>query len=172
VRRGGLASRAQRSCSNDAASDAAGDTVTKESTSTGTTTAGEDSTEETTDTVDNIGGLSSECSDLVEASQAFGAAVASSLGTGDSELGNTADLYKDFAENAPDELKDDFETLANLMADYATALADLDLQPGETPSAAQIAKLAAIGQSLSTSEAQEANAAIGAWTQENCGSNP
>ena len=159
--------------SNDAASDVVGDdTVTEESTATGTSTSAEGSTEELTDTVDSIGGLSGECSDLVDASQAFGAAVASSLGTGDNELGNTADRYKAFAENAPDELKDDFETLADLMADYATALADLDLQAGETPSAAQIAKLATIGQSLSTTEAQEASAAISAWTQENCGSNP
>ena len=158
--------------SNDAASEAAReDTVTEESTSAGTAST-EDSTGETTDTEDGLGGLSGECSDLVEASQAFGAAVASSLGTGDSELGDTADLYEAFADNAPDELKDDFETLADLMADYATALADLDLQAGETPSAEQIAKLATIGQSFSTSEAQEANAAISAWTQENCGSNP
>ena len=155
--------------SSDAASDAVGeDTVTETSTST----SGEGTTEATTDTNASIGGLSGECSDLVEASQAFGAAVASSLGTGDDDLGTTADLYKAFAENAPDELKDDFETLADLMADYATALADLDLQAGETPSAEQIAKLATIGQSLSTDEAEKASAAISAWTEENCGSNP
>ena len=152
--------------SNDAANDAVGeDTITEESTSTATSASTD---EASTDTVGSTGGLSGECSDLVEASQAFGAAVASSLGTGSDHLGDTADLYKSFAENAPDELKDDFETLANLMADYATALADLDLQAGETPSAEQITKLATIGQSLSTSEAQEATAAISAWTQENC----
>lgn len=160
--------------SNDAASEAAGDdTVTEESTSTGTSTSTEEaSTEGTTDTVGTVGGLSGECGDLVEASQAFGTAVASSLGTGNGELDQTADLYKTFAENAPDELKDDFETLADLMAGYATAIADLDLQAGDTPSPKQIAKLVEIGRSLNTTEAQEASAAISAWTQENCGPNP
>lgn len=160
--------------SNDATSDAAGDdTAIEESVSTETSVSTDDaSTEQTTDAGDSIGGLSGECSDLVKASQAFGAAVASSLGTGEGELGETADLYKAFAENAPDELKDDFETLADVMADYATALADLDIGAGETPSAEQIAKLAQIGQSLSTTEAQEASAAISAWTQENCNPNP
>ena len=37
---------------------------------------------------------------------------------------------------------------------------------------AGILHLATIGQSLSTTEAQEASAAISTWTQENCSSNP
>jgi hypothetical protein len=160
--------------SNDAANDAAGeDTITEESTSTGTSASTEEvSTEGTTDTVDNVGGLSGECKDLVDASQAFGAAVSSSLGSGDSGLGEIADLYKAFADNAPDDLKDDFETLADVMAGYANALADLDLQAGETPSADQIAELTKLGQSLSTAEVQQATEAISTWTEENCGPNP
>lgn len=154
--------------SNDATSDAAGDdTAIEEPVSTD-----DASTAEETETEGSVEGLSGECSDLVKASQAFGAAVASSLGTGEGELGETADLFKAFAENAPDELKDDFEMLADVMAGYATELADLDIGAGETPSAEQIAKLAEIGQSLSTTEAQEASAAISAWAQENCNPNP
>jgi ABC-type transporter Mla subunit MlaD len=160
--------------SNDAANETGGETaITEESTPTDTSASTDEvSTDGTTDTVDSVGGLSGECTDLVQASQAFGAAVASSLGSGDSELGDTADLYRAFADSAPDELKDAFETLADLMAGYATALADLDLQSGETPSPEQIAKLAKISQSLSTTEAQEASQTIATWTKENCDPNP
>ena len=73
---------------------------------------------------------------------------------------------------APDELKDDFEALASVITQYAAALKDLDLKPGEVPNAEQIGKLAKLGQTLGTAKTQKASAAIAAWGATNCGSTP
>lgn len=155
--------------SNDSGSEAAADTaVTETSASTEETSTEATSTEETSTEADDLSGLTGECKDLAEAGQAFGAAIANSGGGGE-DLDATAAAYKAFAEQAPDELKDDFEVLAELMADYANALGDIDLQSGETPTPAQLAKLAALGQSLSTEKAQKASTAISTWAEENCG---
>ena len=131
----------------------------------------ETSTDETsTDDGGVLGGLSGECQDLVEAGQAFGAALSSATGNGSNDdLGATAEAYKAFASKAPDELKDDFEALADVIDEYAGAIRDLDLKPGDTPSASQIAKLVAISQSFNTADVQNASAAIAAWTTKNCG---
>jgi len=154
--------------SSDSGSNAAADTVVTDTSASTEQT----STEQTSTGTDGLTGLSGECKGLAEASQAFGAAMASSAGGGNNDLNATADAYKAFAEKAPDELKGDFEVLAGLMADYATALRDLDLKAGETPTPAQIAKLAVLAHSLGTADAQKASVAIATWTQENCGATP
>ena len=155
--------------SNDAGSEAASDTAVAETSTAADTSQTTDATAtETISTEANTGvGLTGECADLVEASQKFGAAAAAASGGG-GDLGDTADAFKQFAEVAPDELKDDFEALADVMTEYAGALADLDLKAGDVPTADQIAKLAQLGQSLGTEKVQKASAAIAAWSQANC----
>ena len=146
-------------------------TTDEASTDETSTEADTTSTEETvTDGGVALGDLSGECQDLVEAGQAFGAALSSAGANGaNDDLGATADAYKVFADKAPAELKDDFEALADVVDEYAAALKDLDLKPGETPNAAQIAKLVAISRSFNSAKVQKASAAITAWTTKNCG---
>ena len=98
------------------------------------------------------------------------AMISSATGAGtNDDLDATAKAYKAFADNAPDELKDDFETLAGVIGEYASAIGDLDLKAGETPSPSQIAKLVALSRSFNSADVQEASAAISSWTTENCG---
>ena len=160
--------------SSDSGSEATADTVvTNTSASTDTSASTEETSTETTSTdTGDLSGLSGECNDLAGASQQFAAAIASSTSGGNSDAEATADAFKAFAEQAPDELKDDFEVLGEVIAAYAVALKDLDLEPGAVPTADQIAKLTQLGQSLSTTEAQQASAAIAAWGEEHCGSTP
>ena len=161
--------------SNDSGSEAAADTAVTETSSSTDTSASTDTTStdtSSTDTSGSLAGLSGECKDLAEASQKFGEAVSSSTSGGSSDLEATAAAYEEFAKQAPDELKDDFEALGRVMTEYAAAIGDLDLKPGETPNAAQIAKLVKLGQTFSTEDVQDASAAIASWSTANCSTTP
>ncbi len=170
--------------SSDSSDDAAADTAvtdtssatdtsaSTETTSTETTSTETTSTETTSTEASGLAGLSGECKDLAEAGQKFSAAIASSSSGGSGDPEATAAAFKEFAEQAPDELKDDFGVLAKVIAIYAAALKDIDFKPGSTPTPAQIAKLTKLGQSLNSADVQKASTAIAAWGQENCGSTP
>jgi hypothetical protein len=119
-----------------------------------------------------MAGLSDECKDLVEASQKFSAAAASSTSGGSDNVEATAEAFAEFAKQAPDELKDDFAALASVITQYADALKDLDLKPGEVPNAEQIGKLAKLSQALGTEKTRKASAAIAAWGATHCTSTP
>ncbi len=133
--------------SSDASSEGSPDTAAVTE-----TTSSEETSTETTSTETSGGtettseaGLTGKCQDLVEANQRFGEAAASA-GSGDSsDLDSTVAAFNALAEQPPDDLKDDFEALADVMADYAAAFADLDLEPGAAPTAAQITKLSQLG---------------------------
>jgi len=162
--------------SNDSAvSDAASlpavstDTVasTEETSTDGTAT---DTTATNTDSA--TAGLTQDCKDLADASQKFSAAFAASSGSDTSGLEATAAAYEEMAKQAPDELKDDFEALGKVMTEYAAAIDDLDLKPGDTPNAEQVAKLVKLGQSLGTQDVTKASTAIAAWTAANCSPTP
>ncbi len=114
--------------------------------------------------------LTGKCKDLVDASQNFSAAVAA--GNTSDNLSATAESFDEFAKEAPEELREDLIAIRDVVTRYAKELADLDLEPGAVPSAAQIEKLAALAQSIGTEEVQKATAAIAEWTQENCVSTP
>ena len=73
------------------------------------------------------------------------------------------------ANAAPDEIKPDFKTFADAFKQFAGAMADAGLKPGQTPTAAQIAKLTAASQKLSTPKIQAATQHLEAWGQKNCG---
>ncbi len=177
----GCGSNSSSATATEATTEASTEQATTEETSTEETSTDETSTDETstdeTSTEETstagggaLGALSGECQDLVAAGQAFGAALSSATGSGgNDDLGATAEAYKAFADKAPAELKDDFEALAGVIDEYAGAIRDLNLKPGETPSAGQIAKLVAISQSFNTADVQKASAAIAAWTTKNCG---
>jgi phage host-nuclease inhibitor protein Gam len=111
--------------------------------------------------------LSGKCKSLVEAGQAFSAAIASAGGS-DNDLEAAAKAYQEFAAKAPAELKDDFKVLADIITKYAAELKDLDLKPGATPTADQLAKLTKLGQSFNGADVQKAAAAVAAWAQKNC----
>ncbi len=170
---GGSTSSSDAAATEATATEAFTEQTTTEETSTDDMSTDEDTTsteETTTDGGGALGALSGECQDLVDAGQAFGAALSSAAANGaNNDLGATADAYQAFADKAPAELKDDFKALASVIDEYAGAIKDLDLKAGEQPSAAQIAKLVAISQSFNSTKVQKASAAIAAWTTKNCG---
>jgi len=158
---------------------AASDTTTEETTTEAETTTDEETTteeESTTDetetettgteTDDDLSFLSSEnCREFVrlasDISQAFS-------GTGDTDVQEAADAMQKFADEAPEEIRDDFQTLADAYSKIADALDGVDLGSGDTPPAEALAKLAQLSQEIDSAKLSEAGQNISQWTQDNC----
>src|SRR5918992_228184 len=84
---------------------------------------------------------------LLLAAAGCGVKVAAALGgTGGADLEETEAFLNEFADNAPEEIRGDFEVIADSYAKIADALGDVDVTSGETPSPEALEKL----QELST----------------------
>jgi hypothetical protein len=129
------------------------------------TTAEETETaEESSETPDFAG--SAECRELVE----LGTKVSQALGgTGGPELENTQEFLDEFADEAPEEIRDDFQVIAEAYGKIAEALQDVDVSAGAQPDPEALAKLQELSQELDQAELEEANQNITAWVEENCG---
>jgi hypothetical protein len=132
----------------------------------GTDDTTEDTTDDGTTTDDSDDPLlfaSEDCRELAAAASALGSAFAS---PGSQVEGSEA--FEELADRIPDEIEDDFQVLAEAYSSYADVIADIDIQPGEVPSAED---LQALQQALATIDQQEvtqASANITAWVTENC----
>jgi hypothetical protein len=158
-----------------AATTTAATTAATDTTSTGTTSTDTTSTDTTsTDTTSSAGaaaaaGLSAGCHKVADLSTQFGKALSAAGANGSQpDLQKSADAYKAFAAQVPQEIRGSFQTLADAFAKYAEALKGIDLSSGQTPSAATIAKLAKAAQSLNNKDLAAASATISAWAQKNC----
>ena len=140
------------------------DTTGGTDTSTGTDTGSSADTTESTGDVSFEG--CPELTDLAaEVSEALGAATS---GTGEADLDAIVDAYDKFADEAPEEIRDAFKTLSEAFEQYADVLGDIDLSPGETPTADDVAKMAEAAKSFSDAKLTAAAAEIEAWVKENC----
>jgi hypothetical protein len=140
---------------------------TTDETTTDDTTTEDDTT--TDDEVDLGDFLSGECEELVAAyaalSQAFGAAS-----TGGAEgFDETADVFRQFADEAPEEIRGDIRILADAYAEFAAKIGDFDFQAGEVPDAEALQALQAASEAFNEPEVMEAGERLTAWTTENCG---
>ena len=150
---------------DEAASDESGITITTETTETEDT----ETTESTdTDVSGSLGNLTEDCLAAVGAFAALSQAVAAAGTGGDSSAEDSAELFRQFADKAPDEIQNDIRVLADAYASYVQELADLDLQPGETPSADQIQQLTQASEKLNTSEITAASEHFNTWASTNC----
>jgi hypothetical protein len=149
---------------DDTASDT--DTVVTETTDDTTT----DTTDETTDSTDETDGDGSfateDCTELATATAAFSQAFSTS--TFGEDVDDTSEIFDDFAESAPEEIRDDIRILAEAYAEYADVLADADIDPGEVPDAAAIAALQAALARIDQEGVTEASANVSAWATANC----
>ena len=149
------------------------DTSSTDTTAADTTSTDTTATATATDTTSSVGGalaVSAGCTKVAELSQQYANAIAAAGATGSSEddIQKQAEAFKSFADQVPEEIRGAFTTIADAYAKYAAAFKDLHLKPGETPDAATIAKLVAVGKSLDSQKLQEASAAISTWAQKNC----
>jgi hypothetical protein len=140
------------------------ETTTDETTTDETTT--EDSTTDGTTTGEFDGFLAGDCRELVEAgaalSQAFGAAGS------DTDLEASGDAFTEFANNAPEEIRADLQTMAEFYDEYLAALSDAGLEAGEVPSQEDIAAFQQAIASIDSEEFAAASQRFNTWATENC----
>lgn len=124
------------------------------------------------DVADGLAAFGSE--ECLEASAAFlGAAGGLGgifAGTGD-DLGDNVEALERFGEGAPDEIKADFEIVAEFYTDLVKAMAEIGFDPtgGEQPTDEQMEALAEIGEKFEDSDFEAASVRITTWFEENCG---
>ena len=148
-------------CGGDDESDASGDTETaivEETTADETT----ETTEETED--DGTGALGENCAELA----GIGSRLAQSLSGQAGDLDEAQELFDEIADQVPEEIRDDYEVVAENFGKIAEGLKDLDLGSGATPSSEDLQKLQELTASLDSAEVREASENISAWAEENC----
>src|SRR5262245_18316417 len=111
---------------------ASGDTTATETTTTEETTTDTETTEtettetetteEDTDTTEASGDFAT--SDNCQEFSQIGAKISASL-TGTSDVSDIQDAFNQYAASAPDEIKDDFQTLADFFGEVADAVGNL-----------------------------------------------
>lgn len=145
-------------CGGDDSSDATGDTDTA--------VVEETTTEETTETTsdDEDISLSGKCAEFA----GLGAKISQAMSGGNAGLDEASELFDELASQVPDEIKADFEVIAENFAKLAEALKDVDLTSGATPSPEDLEKLQELTASLDSEEVQTASANIEKWAEENC----
>ena len=147
-----------------------------ESSASDTTTVEETTTDTTAETTTDDGAATSgdfdfadeDCRGLVAAylgiSQAFAAAASGS----NEELEEQAEAFSEFADDVPEEIQADVQTLADAYGQYIQVLQDAGIEPGEIPTAAQAQELQTALQAVGTADVTAASERLSAWTTENC----
>jgi hypothetical protein len=138
--------------------------ATTEETTTEAATTEAATTEETTTSA--LGGLvaSGKCKDLANLEQKYSQALSGQGGAGD--LKTTVQVVQEFADDAPSEIKSDFQTFADYLKKIYDAVGNV--KPGQTPDAATLQKLQKLGTSIDTQKLTKASQNITAWVTKNC----
>jgi hypothetical protein len=153
-------------CGGDDSNEAGGDTDTAIVETDGDETT-DDATENTDDDASGTstdGALGGECAELA----GLGARISQAVTGGNEGLEEASELFDQLASRVPEEIRDDFEVIAENFSQVAEAVQELDLAPGETPGAEDLARLQELTESLSSPEVAAAGERIQAWTEENC----
>ena len=146
--------------SHPAAATTAGTTTSSASTGTSTPAT------TTTGSSGQLGLLTSaSCRQLLDLSRSFAQAMAGSL----QNLPKTAALVQRFADQAPPEIRPDFQILAADWTKVAAALKGVDLTSGKAPSASVLARLVKLSSQLDAEQLTTASQHIQAWANANCG---
>jgi hypothetical protein len=112
-----------------------------------------------------------QCAQVVTAMAGAAGAVPAAMSGGGGDLQASIDQLTAFAENAPDEIRDDFTTMVEGYAVFMQAMADAGYDPssGQPPSADAMTAIEAASASLNTAEFQTASENVSNWFTQNCG---
>ena len=142
-------------------------------TTTTTTAAAADTTttataggETTTTATSGLGSLASaaNCKQLSDLGQAFSSAFSGANG----DVQKQAEVLKEFADQTPEDIRPDFQTLAAAFSKIADALKGVDLSSSSTPDAATLAKLMKLSSQFQDAKFQAAVQHIETWAANNC----
>jgi hypothetical protein len=142
-------------------------TTTAGSTTSQTTTTGTTTAASTTTGTTGLSGIATagNCSQLAGLAASLAKAV---TGAGGTDVQKTSALLQQFANQAPADIRADFQVVAAAYAKIADALKGVNLSAGHVPSAAVLAKLAKLATQINSAALQKADANITAWAKTNC----
>ena len=152
---------------SDDDSSASDDTTVEETLTTETTTDETTTDDGSTDTDADFNFADEDCRSLVAAFVAVGSAL-SSAGADSDDLAEQTEAFAALADDVPEEIRADVETLAAAYGQYAEVLQDAGIEPGEIPTAEQAQQLPEALESVGTADVSAASERLGAWTNENC----
>jgi hypothetical protein len=99
----------------------------------------------------------------------LGASLSNALGGGNPEdLEQQAQFFEEFADRTPEDIRGDFQTVAEFYSRLTKALADADVQPGEQPDPEAIQALQEAATSIDQEKLSTASTNIEKWVVENC----
>lgn len=153
-------------CGGDSNNESAGDTTaTTVATETTTTIEETTATDETTST-DASGDLAlgGKCKEFAGISQK----LAASLSGQTTDLQEASKIFDEIADQVPDEIKADYQVIAENFKKIAEALKGVDLTSGQAPSPEALAKLQELSTSMDSPKVQQATQHIEAWVKKNC----
>jgi hypothetical protein len=134
-------------------------TVTQQTTTTtaasGTTTPAGSS---------GLGALAANCKQYQDLGHAFTQALQGAGG----DVQKEAQIFKEFADKTPSDIRPDFETVADAFSQISGALKGVNLSSGKTPDAATLAKLLAMSQKFQNAKFQAAIKNIETWAANGC----
>ena len=134
------------------------------------TTTDETTTDDTTGTSGDFDFADEDCRSLIAAYASVSEALAAAAGASNEDVEAQAEAFSQFADDVPEEIRADVQTLADAYGQYIDVIQEAGLQPGEIPTAEQAQELQAALQTVGTEDVTAASERLTAWTTENCGS--
>jgi hypothetical protein len=153
-------------CGGGSSNESAGDTTATTVAAETTTTEEMTTTEETTGTTADASGaaaLGGKCKEFAGISQQLSTALSGQT----ADLDKASKIFDEIADQVPDEIKADYQVIAENFKKIAEALKGVDLSSGQ-PNPKAIAKLQELSQSIDTPKVQQATQHIEAWVKKNC----
>ena len=142
-------------------------TTTTTTEATTTTTAPSETTTAasgTTSGAAGLGALAANCKKYQDLGQAFSQALQGANG----DVQKESQIFKEFADKTPSEIRPDFETVADAFTQIAGAMKGVNLSSGKTPDASTLAKLVALSQKFQNAKFQAAVKHIETWAANGC----
>jgi hypothetical protein len=155
-------------CGGDDESSASDDTTIEETLTDETTDETTTDDGDTTDADADFDFADEDCRSLVAAFLGVSQAFAAAAGGTDSELQEQAEAFAEYADDVPEEIQADVQTLADAYGQYIEVIQDAGIQPGQIPTAAQAQELSEALESVGTADVTAASERLSAWTTENC----
>ena len=132
------------------------------------TTTDDTTTDDGTGTAGDFDFADEDCRGLVAAYLGISQAFAAAAGGSNGELEEQAEAFAQFADDVPEEIQADVQTLADAYGQYIQVLQDTGIEPGEIPTAEQAQELQTALQAVGTADVTAASERLSAWTTENC----
>ena len=113
----------------------------------------------------DFAGFDEDCQDAVAAMSSVAAGASAAFGGGGTDISDSIETFRQFADRAPDEIKDEMQLMAKAYGDFVEALGDYDPSSGEAPPQEVMDAIA----KLDNDELSAASEKVSSYFEEHCG---